>query len=206
MIESVVGLMSSGKTLYMTYKLYIAWLKGKTIITNYPVNFPHLRINQDWLLELVQNDDIVIENVAFGFDELWMWLMDSRRSMGNEAKVGSYFFLQSSKDDSEIYITAQDNTQNDRRLRDNLHRITECKRVLLIDDKFISIGEENRFLERKYGEWINDYLFIEAQTYKRVLTMGVLDLKLTEKMHIPAKLIFNLYDTSKKIKPKMKNV
>lgn len=206
MIESIVGLMSSGKTLLMTYKLYLEWLKGRTIITNYDVNFPHYKVNQDWLLNVVSDENVVINNVAFGLDELWLWLMDSRNSMGKEQKIASYFFLQSSKDDSQIFITAQDNTQNDKRLRDNLHRITQCNRVIWTGDTFVDISEEDRFLEQKFGDWINDYLFIKAETFTRSMKMGVPILKLKERLFVPARPVFNLFDTRKKIRPVKKQI
>ena len=161
MINSVVGLMNSGKTLYMTYKLYIAYCSGKTIITNYDLNFPHYKINLDWLKSLASNDETVLDNVAMGFDELWLW-MDSRSSGAN--KVGTYFFLQSSKDDTEIYMTSQHNGQLDIRLRNNMHKISQCSRVLKINGKYVEIDEENRFLPEKYRPHL--YIIYPLKMYK----------------------------------------
>lgn len=205
MITSIVGLMNSGKTLYMTFRLYLDYLRGRDIITNYDLNFPHFKINQDWLLNLViNNPDTILTNCSFGFDELWLWLLDSRSSMGNEAKIGTYFFLQSSKSDSNIYVSAQDNSQNDIRLRNNLHRIVQCQRTFFIDNKFKPVKSDKRFLNKVYGKWINDLLFIEATEYKRVLDkFGLLDTKKISTQYIPAKLMFDLFDTTKRINPNM---
>lgn len=199
MINSIVGLMNSGKTLYMTYKLYCDFLEGKEILTNYKVNFPHRIISQEWLLDIAGKEDTILTNVSIGLDELWLWLMDCRNSTGKESRVASYFFLQSSKDDTNIYITAQDNGQNDSRLRTNFHIITQCSRVIWTGNKFKQISSEFRFLEKKYGDAINNILFIKAEIYKRKLFRGALVLEHTGNHHIPAKYVFDLYSTSQKI-------
>lgn len=192
MINSIVGQMNSGKTLFMVLRLYQEWLKGKTIITNFYVNFPHYRINRDFLVDIANKQNLVMENVAFGFDELWIWL-DARRNQENT--VATYFFLQSSKDDTSIYLTAQTNQQNDKRLRDNLHRISECNRVLEIDDDFYTIDEEYRFLKPELQPLLN----IHVKEYKRTFINGIARLTKFNEMWIEAKPIFNLYETKQKI-------
>lgn len=190
-LHSITGLMNSGKTLYMTLKLYIAYLYGKTIISNYDLNFPHYKINRDWLEDLATKET-TLSNVAFGFDELWIWL-DARRNQENV--IASYFFLQSSKDDSEIFLTAQNNAQNDKRLRDNLHTISICSRYILQNNKLVKIDEEKRFLDPKY----TDLLYIQIKEYKRKQIMYSIELIPTRTFYIKAKYIFTLYDTTQKI-------
>jgi hypothetical protein len=75
-IHTIIGLMNSGKTLYMTYKLFLDYVRGFKIYTNYPVNFPHTLINKDYLVQMAKEQPNT-RNIAFGFDELWLWL-DSR--------------------------------------------------------------------------------------------------------------------------------
>lgn len=195
MINSIVGYMNSGKTLYLTLKLYLDWLAGRTIITNYNVNFPHYKINKDYLIELAKNQKTFV-NCSFGFDELWIWL-DARRNQENT--VATYFFLQSSKDDSPIYLTAQTNQQNDKRLRDNLHRISICNRILLFpnDNEIYEIDEDYRFLKPE----LQEFLHIRIKEYRRRFSTssGRHELEKFNDFSISAKPIFKLFDTREKI-------
>lgn len=195
MINIVVGLMNSGKTLYITYKGLLAFASGKSIISNYDLNFPHYKVNQDFLISMARNEDRILTNTCFLLDELWLWLMDSRGSMNKQSKLASYFFLQSSKDDTEIYITAQDNRQNDVRLRDNCHKISQCSRVLYIDNKFKAISDEKRFLSKADQE----RLYIKVMEFKKVNIGFYSDVKHSKTEYIKAKPLFQLYETRQKI-------
>lgn len=192
MINPIVGLMNSGKTLYMTMKLFLAYCKGKTILTNYDLNFPHYKINKDWLIDLSQKEDLALNNVAIGLDEFWIW-MDARSAMKNT--VFSYFFLQSSKDDTEIYMTAQNNNQIDIRIRNNMHKITQCSRVILQNNEFQTLSEEQRFLPKEY----EDKLYIKAIEFKMINIGMYSELIPVSHQFIKANLIFPLYDTRQKI-------
>lgn len=196
MIQSITGLQNSGKTLYMTYLGFLAFLNGKTILTNYSVNFPHFRIDKDFLFFLAREQP-PLKNCCFLFDELWLWL-DCRNSQENT--IGTYFFLQSSKDDSYIYLTAQHNEQNERRIRKNLHRITNCSRVLYKNKKFVAIDCEDRFLDEEHGydKDIIDNLYIECVNFKRIIVSMFSDLIPDNKVYIKAKPIFKLYNTKEK--------
>jgi len=192
MLHSIVGLMNSGKTLYMTYLLYKDFLAGKSIFTNYDVNFTHNKINRDFLFYLGQKN-YTFDNISMGLDELWI-LLDSRKSMENT--TSTYFFNQSSKDDSRIYFTSQHNKQNDSRLRDNLHKISVCNRCILINGKFKLIDSEERFLDKKYI----DILYIQITEYKRINYYGTSDLIASKRHYLKAKPLFNLFNTRQKIR------
>lgn len=203
---SVVGLPNSGKSYYMTVQLFKAWISGRTLLTNYDLGLiPHYIINQDWLLSLVQEQHTIIENVTIGLDELWIWLADSRKATSKYNTIASYFFLQSSKDDSDIFYTAQDNGQNDVRLRNNENKIIECDRVIYhpTDKKFYPINDEKRFLNKKYGQWIMDYLYVRAIVYKSFLQFGILKKKYSHTEYLPMNFI-KLYETQQKIRPVVK--
>jgi len=193
-IHSIVGLMNSGKTLFLTLCLYKDFLKGRTIITNYHVNFPHYQINRDYLFYLAQTQPDT-RNISFGFDELWIYL-DCRSSQEN--KIATYFFLQSSKGDTQVYITAQDNSQNDLRIRTNQHLLTVCERRILVDKKLKKISDEQRHLP----SWINNKLYIIARTYVQKIVIYQRDYVFKKRQIIKAKPIFNLYDTNYKMKAK----
>lgn len=191
MINGIVGLMNSGKTLDMTLKLYLAYKKGKTVISNYNLSFPHKLINKDYIIYIAERER-VFKNIAIGLDELWIWL-DCRKSQANT--VATYFFNQSSKDDTEIYFTAQWLKQIDVRMRQNLHRITQCSRVILENNKFKPISEEIRFLSPYY----QNILYIKTIDFKRVTFGNLTQLAPQKPRYIKAKPIFGLFDTTQKI-------
>lgn len=199
MIHSIVGLMNSGKTLYLTAKALEHYKKGRIIISNYHLNFPHYRIKKDFMIELGKKQPN-LKNVAFFLDEFWIWF-DSRMSMAGEKAGGgntlvTYFFNQSSKSDTYIYLTAQHNGQNDKRIRDNLHLLTTCKRVIKVGNSFYPINESKRFLSKKYL----DILYIESTEHKRTTVWGITKLVPSKKIYIKASYYFKLYNTSEVIK------
>lgn len=191
MLHGIVGLMNSGKTLYQTYLLGHQFKSGKEIISNYNLAFTHKLINRDFLLYLGEST-YRLDNICFGLDELWIWL-DARGSQQN--KVATYFFNQSSKDDTEIYFTSQHASQIDKRIRNNLHKLTQCSRVLRINNKFVNISDENRFLPKQY----QDKLYIKCVEFKRVNLGLISEMVYHKTIYIRAKPIFKLYNTSERI-------
>ncbi len=185
--------MNSGKTLDMTLKLFLDYCSGRTILTNYWVSFPHYEINKDWLIHLSQNENTILENVSIGLDELWIWL-DARDSQRNT--VATYFFLQSSKSDAKIYFTAQHNDQNDKRLRQNLHKISQCSRVLFINNKFVTISDELRFLTPEQQK----ILYIKVIEFKKINMGFYSDVVPITTKYIKADKIFKLYNTKQVIR------
>ena len=199
-IHSIIGLMNSGKTLYMTYCLYEAYIKGYTIVTNYNINLPHYKINQDYLLSLVGKERN-LNNLCFGFDEFWIFLAESRNAMSKENKLVSYLFNQSSKGHTLIYLTAQRNSQNENRIRENQHLLTICRRKLLIDNKYKDISDEYRFLPNEY----QNKLYIHAKTFKQKLNGLDSYFNIKEEKLIKANIYFKLYDTTQVILNYKKN-
>lgn len=194
MIAIVTGLMNSGKTLFVTFKLFLAFINGNDILTNFSLTFPHYEVNKDWFHNLAK-EETILKNVSIGIDEAWLFMGDSRRAMSEDNIMSSYFFLQSSKDDTEIYLTAQHIGQLDNRIRNNCHKIIECSRVIKYKNKYYPINEEKRFLEKKY----TDILYIKAVEYKAVNLGGFRDYVVSKTYYVNAKNIFKLYDTTQKM-------
>lgn len=97
----------------------------------------------------------------------------------------------------EIYLTSQHNGQLDTRLRNNCHKITQCSRVYLNNQGFfISINEENRFLNKE----VQERLYIKAVDFKRMNRGFITDVVIGNIKYIKANAIFNFYDTRQKIK------
>lgn len=190
MIQSICGMQNEGKSLIAVRLAYLDWKKGRRIITNMDnLAFPHHLVNKDFVFWLGENQP-TFNNISFLFDELWLWL-DCRQVFEN--RIATYFFLQSSKSNANIYLTAQDNGQNELRIRKNLHRYTECRRFLFINGKFFRVISENRDL----GKY-NPYLYIECKTYSKDLKLAEPIYKLKKTEMIKAVTWFNLYNTFEK--------
>lgn len=189
MIHSICGMQNEGKTLYTVRLAYEDWKKGRKIITNMDLSFPHYRVNKDFVFWLGEKQPS-FRNISFVFDELWLWL-DSRTVFEN--RIATYFFLQSSKSDANIYLTAQDNGQNEIRIRNNLHRYTECRRFLLLNKNFFRVICEERDL-KKYSP----YLYIECKTFNKDLRMANPIYKLKSLEMLKAINYFNYFDTREK--------
>ncbi len=200
-IHGIMGLMNSGKTFYMTIQGFLQFLKGKTIISNYDLSFPHYKINKDFLIELGKTQP-VLNNVCFLLDELWIWL-DCRDSLKNT--VSSYFFLQSSKDDTKIYFTAQHIGQTEKRIKTNMHLLSNCQRVLKENGKFVAISDEDRFLTPEHGYDVSVFenLHIKIQTFKQINYYIYNDFVPKKREFIKVKPFIGLYNTSQKIKTVM---
>lgn len=194
MIHTIVGLMNSGKTLFMTYKLYKDFKEGREIVSNYSLSFPHKLVNKDYILQLAKEQP-PLNNISFGFDELWVWL-GSRSFASKDNILATNFFLQSSKGDCNIYLTTQDNSQNDIRIRQNQHFVSVCERRILIEGKYKRLSDEKRVLPLNLQELL--YINYKTFGYRFVNYEKISYLK--ERGFIKAKSIFELFDTHQKIK------
>jgi len=190
--------MNSGKTLLMVKYGFFNFLRGRTIYSNFGLNFPHKLINSDFLL-YIGKEQPSLDNCCFLLDELWLYLGDSRNSMSENNKLLSYFMLQSSKDmNLEIFITAQNVSQNDKRIKQNFHKLSYCSRFLRNEKgKFVKLSEDKRFLEKEKQE----RLYIEEKLFFN--HYGGLKMK-GKPLYHKANLWFGLYDTQQKIKSEIK--
>lgn len=120
MISAILGTIGSGKTLLLTYFLWKLHGLGYTIYANYTLKgFPYVNVES-----INDFDDIKTKKNVFGIDELWMSL-DSRRSQTWMSNLMSRHMLQSRKltaggegsEDTDVYLTAQDFGNIDKRVR-----------------------------------------------------------------------------------------
>jgi len=124
-VVSFEGGLGSGKTLGMTYMLYLEWkLMGRRIYANYHLNFPHEKLDLRDLLENLPQ----LNDVAIGADELYI-VMDSRLSVSKRNRLLSYFALQTRKRNVTLYFTTQFLDQVDKRLRRLVDYRIMCERV-----------------------------------------------------------------------------
>jgi hypothetical protein len=127
------GLKGSGKTLAMTLFIYMEYLRGKKVYTNYEVSFPHELIDVQKLVEL----DIELQNSVIAIDELHM-ICDSRRSSKKQNILMSYFILQSRHRSVNFYYTTQFDRQVDVRIRENTDINVVCENLYIDSD-----GDDN---------------------------------------------------------------
>lgn len=192
MIHTIIGLMNSGKTALMTLEGFKDFCRARVIFSNYNLNFPHTLINTDYLLKLAKEMPDLY-NITFLLDELWINL-DSRKSQGNT--LMTYFFNQSSKGDTRIFLTSQDDRQLDIRLRNNQHLLSVCSRRLIINNKQFKLNDTIRILPVE----LQPFLYFKVKTYTQKLVGFDRRYKKQKTELIRASPIFPLYDTHQKIK------
>ncbi len=189
----IEGKMNSGKTLLATFYALKDYQEGRKIISNYDLNIPHYEINKDFL-EWLSIKQPSTEGISFFFDELWIWGLDSRTSTANS--ILTYFFLQSSKGDTRVYMTTQSAGQLDIRVRDNAHVIVKCERRVLLGNKMRRISDRIR----KLGSKINSILYIKVAEYEYKSSLYNY-LYPTKIYYIKADWIFKFFFTNQKISP-----
>jgi hypothetical protein len=186
--------MNSGKTWLMNKYGFFNFIRGKNIYSNQKnLNFPYKYFNAYFLL-YIGKEQPSLPNCCFLIDELWLFVADSRNAMSEANKLLSYMALQSSKDDLEIYLTSQSFSQNDKRLKQNFHKLSLCSRYLLnpTTKQLEKLNENKRFLTQQQQE----NLYIQEKLYYN--QYGNLILKNT--LYHKAINWFWLYDTTEKIK------
>lgn len=189
-IYRFLSLQNEGKSLAMYYFGFRDFLNRKLIFTNGHPNYRNVWINKDVLIAMAKRS-ADISNASFLLDEYWLWCSDSRKAMSADNILSSYFLLQSSKNNINIYTTAQTDKQDDSRLRDNAHFTCYCSRIMKKDGKVSKIDSPHRDL----GEKINPYLYIRVEMFKQNI-IGQSHYKTIE---IPAMQYFRLYSTKEHI-------
>ena len=185
MIGIFLGGQNSGKTLAMTYFAKDYYNKGYSIYSNYNLNFPHKKITKKLIEDYVKAKK-QFNRAVFLIDEIYL-ILDSRGFMKN--KVMSYFILQTSKRDVNLFGTAQFFNTTDLRLRDNTNFMVFCERVNKIKNKFYPVKSNRRFLD------LNNILYIKMNFISKNKggLMETMDIKTH---YLKAEKIFNLYDTT----------
>ena len=112
MIIALTGTIGSGKTAAMTMLLHSDWINGRKIYANY-----HLLFEYNHLNGLGEFTNWPKEPCSIGIDEAHSAGMDSRSSMSPINKFYTRNMTQSRKIESHVYLTAQDFSMIDRRVR-----------------------------------------------------------------------------------------
>lgn len=204
MIYGIIGGMSSGKTLVMSKLLHNDYsIKKRRIFSNYRLNFPHEIITPEDI-ESYAKQEQELDNVSVGLDEIYLYI-DSRMSSRKSNIMYSYFALQTSKRNVNLYYSAQNIHTVDKRIRDNTHVIIQTFPVIIKkkkpekSNKLLNLSDydivpflnsEDRLIPGEY----RDSFYILLVKVRR-LSFGFRSFISTEKELIKASEIFELYDT-----------
>jgi len=193
MINIFIGYQNSGKTLSMTYFLYLYYLKGYKIFSNYNLGFPHEKLNKQMLLDFAQSDK-QFSKCIIAIDEIHVYF-DSRSSGSKANKIFSYLVLQSSKRDVHIFGTTQEFMNIEVRIRSHCNIKIFCNRYFKKNnDEYIEVKSSVRHLTEQQNE--NLYIRCLMMTKRIVDVNLVIDKKY---IYIKAKKLFKLYDTKELI-------
>lgn len=125
MLISVIGLVGSGKTLFLVIMAYILnFFDNRKILSNFFLktdNYEYLNLD-----DFIENER---DNIIVFLDEAYTYL-ESRISMSNLNKAMSYMIFQSRKRDLDIYLTAQMFSSIDVRFREQTDVLVKCKRII----------------------------------------------------------------------------
>ena len=132
MLIAFEGDRGSGKTLTMTKMGYIKHLQGRKIISNYTVNYPHIKLISQWLKDYldkgVSNKESVTDCCIL-WDELPVYV-DCRRSASKRNLLISYLVLQSRKRNVDIMYTTQSMDYVDKRFRKHTDVIVSPRHMI----------------------------------------------------------------------------
>lgn len=98
-ISIIFGKLGKGKTMALTYFAYKSYLNGRTIYSNYKLNFPFTPIVTLHDLNKCRNGTVVL-------DEFWRTFR-SRRAMSKENELVDQMIMCSRKRNLNLYCTAQ---------------------------------------------------------------------------------------------------
>jgi hypothetical protein len=194
MIGIFLGLQNEGKTLAMSYFAKWYYIKGYEIYSNYNLDFPHKKLTKKIIIDYTM-DRHQFKKTIFVIDEIYLFF-DSR-SFGNKAnKIFSYFLLQTSKNNVNLYGTAQFLNTVEKRFRENLTFRCFCNRVYLnpITKQYENIENNLRILP----EYIVNNMYIRLNFLTKAHNIFNDAIKLTT-YYLKAKSLFNIYDTTELI-------
>lgn len=116
MIVAYRGRRGSGKTACMTRDAYISYLRGKTIYSNYHLNFPYKPLTKDVINNFKESD---ISNCVLLVDEIQV-LFNSRTFLKKRNMSFSTFIQQTRKRGVDLFFTTQSLRTVDVNIRENV--------------------------------------------------------------------------------------
>lgn len=130
----IVGDKGSGKTLTAVEYAYQESKRGKIVLSNIKLNFPHRRLTQSQIKDVMQQK--FLKNCVLLLDEIHT-ITDSRRSMTKKNIQWSYLYTQSRKRGVDIVATTQREMQVENRFRINCDYFVLCTQIQISPAKFM---------------------------------------------------------------------
>lgn len=155
LVVGIVGLKGSGKTLILTLLLYIEFLNGRKVYTNYEVFFPHELLDINKLIKL----DESLKDSAIGISEMHM-ICDARKHTRTQNIQMSYFILQSRHRSVNVYYDTQMERQIDIRIVENTDIKIVCDNLYVdsdndgLNDIFYFVIQDKRLNPIRFTERI----------------------------------------------------
>jgi GTPase SAR1 family protein len=160
-IYELEGDVGGGKTCLLVAFLKDQYDAGKKIFYNGKLNFPYIKIDLDWLLDLVEKNTPIPDNMTIGIDEIAIGLMDSRISGSKINRVMSYLFLMSRKLHSDFCFSTQFEDLLDYRLLKLTKTRIHCEFMQIGEHCFsiinIRIREGKKIIKHKAVIYLNQY-------------------------------------------------
>ena len=178
MIVGIAGAIGSGKTCLLTRYAYLSYRRGRHILSNYHLKFPHRYFND--VADLFS--DSSLKNVFLAIDEMQI-LLDCRVSASKRNRLISYFILQTRKRNVDLYFTTQDIAMLDLRLLRHMDAYIKLRNVFVYD-KHSSLVKKHPYL-----------FFLRIHDYRDSDNIVIKD------FYFDGRKFFDLYDTSEIIAP-----
>lgn len=189
-VVGLVGEMRSGKTLLTAIMLHDDHVKGKPIISNFNLSFPHEKLDVNSLdLAIRDKNTDYFDGKSIGIDEIHVF-MDARGAGQKRNKMLSYFLTQSGKLDTTIYWTSQFMRQVDVRLRLNTQILYKIRRYIIHKGQKVALRQDDKR---------TDFLIDAHKYFLRDSPKGMVFLyQKTITLKNPSKY-FSLYDTRQRV-------
>ena len=186
MLGIYLGSQNSGKTLSMVYNAYKYFKVGYDIYSNFNLSFKHTKLTKQMIEEFVKGKQQFSKSI-FLIDEIYLF-MDSRTFASKRQQMLSYFILQTSKRNVNLFGTAQYFNSVEKRFRENTNFMCHCQRVLKNGNKYLAIQDNARFLVDSDKLYIKNSYMIKKS--------GLFETYDIKHYYLKAKPIFKLYDTT----------
>jgi len=175
------GVKSIGKTLAMTFYLYIEYLKGRKIYTNYPLNFEHIMINTFQDLNNACDGVVCVDDSEY--------LLSSKFLKGENKSDVIDVMLNFGKRNLDYWYSLKRFLEGDKSIRSLSTKFVFVERYLR-ENNCNTVEELIDF-----SKYINNY-YLELRVYDR---MDLVNPELYEQIN-DLEIWCNLYDTTYEVK------
>ena len=154
-LRLMTGVKGSGKTCYTTARCCNGYQEGKTVYSNYGLEFPYTPLHMEEIIDNMKE----LKDVVIAIDEAQIYF-DCRMSGSKQNRLFSYLMLQSRKRNVDILMTSQQLWNVDIRIRRNLDYLYEC--VAMVER---SPGQYRRATVEEIEARKIDRIFIRETNY-----------------------------------------